>query len=142
VIAMRELQRLHRDCVAFRRREHARRAGAALVLASLLALFLSQPFHASAPFGAPQPGLPTAAVSVASSALISQAAHDADLCSMCRATAQTRLGLRLALRLGEIAADRPCLALHLPAPVPAKAAPQLRQAQPRAPPASLPLLQA
>lgn len=139
---MRELQRLRRHCLAFRRQEGARKAGASLVLASLLALFLSQPFHASALFGAPQEGLATTAVAAASGPLPSQAAHDADLCSMCRATAQTRLGLRLALRLGEIAADRPCLALHPPAPVPVRAAPPLRQAQPRAPPASLPLLQA
>ncbi len=135
---MREFRRLHRRCVAFRRQ-----VGASLVLASLLALFLGQPFHATAPFGAPQQAPATTTVAVASSTLPSQAAaHDADLCSMCRATAQTRLGLRSALRLGEIAADRPCLALHLPAPVPVKAAPLLRQAQPRAPPASLPLLQA
>lgn len=140
---MRELQRLRRHCVAFLRQECARKAGASLVLASLLALLLSQPFHASALFGAPQEGLPTTSVAAASGPPVpSQDAHDADLCSMCRATAQTRLGLRLALRLGEIAADRPCLALHPPAPVPVKAAPPLRQAQPRAPPASLALLQA
>lgn len=132
---MRELLRLHRHCVAIRRQ-----TGAWLVLASLLALFLSQPFHASTPSGAPRPGPATTAVSAASPP--SQAEHDADLCSMCRATAQTRLGLRVALRLAEIAADRPCLALHLPAPELAKAAPQLRAVQPRAPPASLPLLHA
>ena len=132
---MRELQRLHRHCVAFRRH-----AGASLVLASLLALFLSQPFHASlrARRG---PGSAAHAVAVVSGPLPSQpAAHDADLCSMCRATAQTRLGLRVALRLGEIAADGPCLALHLPAPAPVKAAPPLREAQPRAPPAFAPAL--
>ncbi len=139
---MRELQRLHRQCVAFRPQERARVAGASLLIASLLA-FLSQPFHATAPIGAPQQPLATTTVAVASSPLPSQAAaHDADLCSMCRATAQTRLGLRLALRLGEIAADRACLALHLPAPAPAKAAPQLREAQPRAPPATLLVLAA
>ena len=127
---MREHQALNRDGGALRRR-----AGAAGVIASLLALFLSQPFHASLP-------LPLGSGAAGASAITSPspsqpAGHDGDLCSMCRATAQTRLGLRVALRLGEIAADRPCLALHLLAAAPVKAAPPLRQAQPRAPPAFL-----
>jgi len=135
---MRQLQRLLRHCVAYRHH-----AGASLVLASLLALFLSQPFHTSLRLDAGR-GVPAgAAVAVVPGQLPSQpAAHDADFCSMCRATAQTRLGLRLALRLGEIAADGPCLALHLSATAPVQAAPPLRQAQPRAPPSFLPLFSA
>jgi len=133
VIAMRGFHRYFRHCVAFRRH-----AGASVVIASLLALFLSQPFHAATPIGAPRGGLPTAALAMVSSPLASQAAaHDADLCSMCRATAQTRLGLRVALRVGDVTADGPCLPLHLPAPAPIQAAPQLRDAQPRAPPTAL-----
>jgi len=135
---MREFHRLYRHCVGFRRH-----AGASVLLASLLALFLSQPFHTAAPMGASQGVLADTAGAAVSSPLPSQAApHDADLCSMCRATAQTRLGLRVALRLGEISADGSCLPVHLPAPAPTQAAPQLRDAQPRAPPATLLLLEA
>jgi hypothetical protein len=133
VIAMRKLERLPKDC-AFRR------AGAAVVLASLLALFLSQPFHASLPL--PLGSGAAGAAAITSPSPSQPAGHDADLCSMCRATAQTRLGLRPALRLAEMAADGPCLALHLPATAPVKAAPSLRHAQPRAPPALLPLISA
>jgi hypothetical protein len=108
-----------------------------VVIASLLGLFLSQPFHTVVPIGAAAGG------AVVSNPLPSHAsAHDADLCSMCRATSQTRLGLRAALRLGEIAPDGSFLPLHLPAPAPTQRAPQLRDAQPRAPPSALPLLQA
>jgi len=135
---MRGVHRFSRHCAAFRRH-----AGASVVIASLLALFLSQPFHAAVPIAAAKGVLAATAGAVVSSQLPSQAApHDADLCSMCRATAQTRLGLRVALRVGEVSADGPCLPLHLPAPAPIKAAPQLRDAQPRAPPATLLLLEA
>jgi len=135
---MREFHRLYRHCVGFRRH-----AGASVVIASLLALFLSQPFHAAAPMGTSRGVLADTAGAAVSSQLPSQAApHDADQCSMCRATAQTRLGLRVALRLDEVSADGPCLPLHLPAPAPTQAAPLLRDAQPRAPPATLLLLEA
>ena len=122
---------VNQDCVALRRR-----AGAAVVIASLLALFFSQPFHASLRYLGPSDAA-HAAAAIAGASPSQPAGHDADFCSMCRATAQTRLGLRVALRLGVIAADRPCLALHLPAEAPVKAAPPMRQAQPRAPPAFL-----
>jgi hypothetical protein len=135
---MRELRLLHRRCVALRRQ-----AGAAVVLASLLALFLSQPFHASLPrYPAAGNAAHATAVAITGPSSSHAAGHDADFCSMCRATAQTRLGLRLALRLGEVAATRPCLALHLPAAAPVQAAPSLRLAQPRAPPSALPLISA
>ena len=129
---MPDVPRLLRQVVAFRRP-----AGALAVIASLLALFLSQPFHTVVPIGAAAGG------TVVSNPLPSHAsAHDADLCSMCRATAQTRLGLRCALRLGDIAVAGPALPLHLPAPSQTQAAPQLRDAQPRAPPSTLLLLAA
>jgi hypothetical protein len=128
---MHERRPVNQDCVALRRR-----AAAAVVIASLLALFLSQPFHASLPRYLGPSGAAHAASAIAG-ASSQPAGHDADFCSMCRATAQTRLGLRVALRLGVVAADRPCLALHLPAEGPVQAAPLLRQAQPRAPPAFL-----
>ncbi|HEY8156175.1 MAG TPA: hypothetical protein VII72_18740 [Myxococcota bacterium] len=133
---MREIRRLHPSRVAPRRR-----ASAWAVIASLIALFLSQPFHATARFDAPA-GSASSTAWVASPAASPGGAHDADLCSMCRATAQTRLGLRAAQRAGAIAPDGASLPLHVAALAPAKAAPQLREAQPRAPPASLPLLPA
>ena len=133
---MRELQSFLRRCVAFRRH-----AGASVLLTSLLALFLSQPFHAAAPLGSAN--LATAAGSAVSVQQPTHGApHDADLCSVCRATAQTRLGLRVALRLGEVSAEGPCLTLHLPAPAPARASPPLRATQPRAPPSTLLVLEA
>ena len=135
---MRDLRRLHRRCVAARRR-----AGASVVVASLLALFLSQPFHATAPIGEPHGIRAAAAGAVVSRELPSRAApHDADLCSICRATAQTRLGLRVTLRLGELTAYGPSLPLHLSAQASARPAPELRDAQPRAPPFALLLLPA
>jgi hypothetical protein len=116
-----------------------RRAGAAVVLA--LALFLSQPFHVSTSSHAAG-GSPAAAsvLGLLDQTASQAAAHDADLCSFCRASAQTRLGLRVALRVAALAATGPSLALHLPAPTPVRGAPLLRQAQPRAPPARLPQL--
>lgn len=134
---MREIHRPHPHCVGSRRH-----VGASVVILSLLALFLSQPFHAAVPIATAKRALAATAGAVVSSQLPSQTApHDADRCSMCRATAQTRLGLRLALRVGGIAADGPCLPLHLPALTPTKAAPQLRDAQPRGPPTALRLLE-
>jgi hypothetical protein len=133
---MLEPRPLHRSCVAL-----GRRAGASLVLASLLALFLGQPLHARAPIAAVGDA-PSSLALVASPPSALHGAHDADLCSLCRATAQTRLGLRVAQRAGEITAGGASLPLHLPALTPAKAAPQLREAQPRGPPRTLSLLPA
>jgi hypothetical protein len=120
-------------CVAL-----GRDAGAWLTVASLLALFLGQPFHARAPI-APGKGLvAVAAGAVDPSDLPSQrAAHDAELCPQCRAAAQTRLGLRASAHEGLVAAQRPDLTLHLPAPAPPSSAPVLRGAHPRAPPTAL-----
>jgi hypothetical protein len=127
---MHPLRRLHPQSVAVRR--HGARAAACALIASLFALLLGQPFHASE-----RPHLGGAAAAVAASAPASAlaAAHDADLCSFCRASAQTRLGLRAALRSPGAAPAGPSLSLHLPAPAAVEAAPLLRKAQPRAPPA-------
>jgi hypothetical protein len=116
-----------------------RHAAVWAVIASLFALLLSQPFHASERHAA-RGGAPALAAAGPLSALA--AAHDADLCSFCRASAQTRLGLRAALRVATTAPTGPSLALHLPAPAFVKAAPLLRKAQPRAPPSALPLISA
>jgi len=130
---MSTLRQLHPQPVS--RRRHT---AAWAVIVSLVGLLLGQPFHAPVPAAPPGEG-PTA---LAAAMPLSQLApaHDADLCSFCRASAQTRLGLRAALRAAAIAATGPSLALHLPAAAPIKAAPLLRPAQPRAPPVSLPLL--
>lgn len=132
VIAMRELERLRRHDAAI-----PRAAAAWLTIAALLTVCLSQSFHATTP-----PVLatasPAASVVTAGSDLPAQhAAHDADLCSLCRATAQARLGLRVISSLGALAATGTSVPLHLPAPALASAAPSLRNAQPRAPPTTL-----
>ena len=133
---MRELQRLDLD----RQGAGFRRLIATwLTIAALLGLCLSQPFHNAAPIvsaHASGHGLDTAALVVAAGSdhPAQRAAHDADLCSVCRATAQARLGLRLTSCLGELAATGPYLPLQLPAPELACSAPDLRDAQPRAPP--------
>jgi hypothetical protein len=132
---MHPLRRLHPQSVAVRR--HGAQAAACALIASLFALLLGQPFHASE---RPLLGSAAAAIAAAAPASALAAAHDANLCSFCRASAQTRLGLRAALRSAAAAPARPSLALHLPAPAAIGAAPLLRKAQPRAPPARLPLL--
>jgi hypothetical protein len=132
VIAMREQSARLRQGVAFRRP-----AAAWLAIAALLSLCSSQPFHGATPIRVATAG-PEASFIVAGSDLPSQhAAHDADLCSLCRATAQARLGLRISACMGELAASGACLPLHLPAAEQAGAAPALRNAQPRAPPTTL-----
>jgi hypothetical protein len=137
VTGMRKFRRLLRSGVALRRP-----AAAWLTLATLFALCLSQPFHASAPLGS-SASSPAVRVVAAGSELPSQrAAHDADLCSVCRATAQVRLGVRVMACVGELATTGATLPLHLPAPALASAAPTLRNAQPRAPPATLLVLSA
>ncbi len=111
-----------------------RHASAGFVTASLLALFLSQPFHTPPPIGAAD-GAPAVVAAPADPAAASSApvAHDADRCPQCRAFAKTRLGLRTP-NAGALAADRPLLSLHWPPPAPPSAAAELRIARPRAPP--------
>jgi len=118
-----------------------RHAGAWLVIASLCSLFLGQPLHAGAQIGAAA-GV-SATLALSSAQLPSQTSpHDAGGCSLCRAIAQSRLGLRVALRLGALAANGPHLPLLLPAPSTIGSAPRLREAQPRAPPSTSLLLAA
>jgi len=109
-------------------------AGVGLVTASLLSLFLSQPFHTPPPIGAAD-GAPAVAAAPTDPAGASSAplAHDADRCPQCRAFAKTRLGLRLP-GVTALAADQPLLSLHWPPPAPPSAAAELRLTPPRAPP--------
>lgn len=133
---MRELHRLDLD----RQGAGFRRLTATwLTIAALLGLCLSQPYHNAAPVVSGHGsghGLDAAALVVAAGRdhPAQRAAHDADLCSLCRATAQARLGVRVSACVGELAAARVCLPLQLPAPELACSAPDLRDAQPRAPP--------
>ena len=137
VTAMRAQSARLRQDVAFRRS-----AAAWLTIAALFSLCLSQPFHVSVPLET-SASSPAASIVAAGSGLPSQRApHDADLCSLCRATAQARLGVRVMACVGELATTGATLPLHLPAPALASAAPTLRNAQPRAPPATLLVLSA
>jgi hypothetical protein len=128
---MRENHRLNRPRVAFRHRRTAW-----LLLASLLGLFLSQSFHAPAMTGtAGRGGAATAAASLlASDGAPQHPAHDADACPVCRATTQTRLGLRAPAHANALAANGPELRLCAPLTGPSKLAPELACAHPRAPP--------
>ena len=111
-----------------------RHASAGLVTASLLALFLSQPFHAPPPIAAGD-GNPAVAAAPAdpTGGPAGPAAHDADRCPQCRAFAKTRLGLRPPSP-GAFAPDQPLLSLQWqPTPAPRPAV-ELRLAGPRAPP--------
>jgi hypothetical protein len=135
VIVIRPLRDFPPQPVALRRH-----VAAWAVIASLFALLLGQPFHASAPARA-RGGAP-ALLAAAGPASALASPHDADFCSMCRASAQTRLGLRTTLRAVAAAPTGASLVLKLAAPAPIKAAPLLRQAQPRAPPSALPLVSA
>ena len=117
------------------------RAAAWLTIAALFSLCLGQPLHASAPIAVANGSSQTATLAATNDLAPGQAPHDADLCSLCRATAQARLGVRLSACVGDLTASGACLPLQLPAPELASSAPDLRDAQPRAPPA-LPLLAA
>jgi len=110
------------------------RPGAAvwLTLAALLSLCLSQPLHASTNLASASG---QASIVAAGGALAAQhAAHDADHCSLCRATAQARLGVRPSACVADLAAAGACLPLPLPTPEIACCAPDLRGSPPRAPP--------
>jgi hypothetical protein len=135
VAAMRELDRRERRYLASRRP-----AAAWLTIAALLALGLSQPLHASAPIDAGHFGAGSALVAAANPVASQHADHDADLCSLCRATAQARLGVRVCACAGDLTASAARLPLPLPAPELAACAPDLRDAPPRAPPSLLRLL--
>jgi hypothetical protein len=110
-----------------------RRHASAGLVAALLSLFLSQPFHAPAPIDAE--GAPALAAAPAGSpgAASGAPAHNADRCAQCRAFAKTRLGVRPAGACA-FAADQPLFPLHWPRPAPPGAAAELRLTRPRAPP--------
>jgi hypothetical protein len=109
-------------------------ASAVLLTASLLSLFLSQPFHTPPQVGAGEGAVALApAPADASGASSPAVAHDADRCAQCRAFAKTRLGLRTP-SAGAPATDRPLLSLHWPPPAPPSSSAELRLARPRAPP--------
>lgn len=110
-----------------------RRHASAGLVAALLSLFLSQPFHAAEPIDA-EGGPALAAAPAGSPGAASDApAHDADRCAQCRAFAKTRLGVRPA-GASAFAVDQPLLSLHWPPPAPPGAAAELRLTRPRAPP--------
>jgi len=129
-------------------RERARREGSGalrrpavawLTIAALLALGLGQPLHAAAAARAARVGAESVLVAAGGAATPQPAGHDADQCSLCRATAQARLGVRVSACAFDFAAIAACLPLPLPAPELAACAPDLRAAPPRAPPSLLAL---
>jgi hypothetical protein len=140
---MREIRPLVRTGAASRRvRAATRRLPVVwLTLAALLSLSVSQPLHASGPLSVASAGAEAAFAVAANDPTSQHATHDADLCSLCRATAQARLAVRVSAGIGDLAPNGACLRLPLPAPEFARSAPDLRDAQPRAPPA-LPSLSA
>jgi hypothetical protein len=110
------------------------RASAWLALASLLALLGLQPLH-----GGPRSEHSTRSARAEAALAVSAsdahaAAHDAGACQVCRAVSQVRSGVRpaLALRAAQDAREP----LHVPAAALPGAAPTLRDAWPRAPPAA------
>jgi hypothetical protein len=108
------------------------------LVASLVSLLSSQPFHERL---SPEDSSRAATV-VASDARSPSGppshsgAHDRDHCVLCRAVAQTRLGARAPAHESVLAAEGPMLALHPEAPACPRAAPEPCLAGPRAPPAS------
>lgn len=111
-----------------------RPAAALLTIAALLSLGLGQPLHASAPIDAASSEALATQLTAANPLAAQHAEHDADLCSLCRATAQARLGVRVSACAGDFTASEAPLPLPLPAPELAACAPDLRDAPPRAPP--------
>jgi hypothetical protein len=118
-----------------------RRAAAALVFASFLALSVGQFFHSGAISGARD----VAAVTASSPALDAASfphggAHLPGLCSICRVIAQNRLGVRSPAIATAASID----ALGVPLPLgtrhAAPRAPWLASIEPRAPPGALPVL--
>src|SRR5262245_12911738 len=109
-----------------------RRHASAGLLAALLSLFLSQPFHAPKPAADGPPAL-AAAPAGATGAATQGVGHEADRCAQCRAFAKTRLALRAPVA-GALATEQPLLALHAPPPAPARAGGQLPRPPPPAPP--------
>ncbi len=111
-----------------------RRASAWLSIASLLGLFLVQPFHAPLRGEHWSSAASVGATLALSAAGAPAADHDAGTCQVCRAVSQVRSGLRATVPLA--VSHEPLRSLHVPAaPLPG-AAPVLLEAWPRAPPAA------
>ena len=110
------------------------RASAWLGLAALLAALGLQPAHARFDAAHAQPPPPAAATLTLAAAGSPPADHDTGGCQVCRAASQVRSGLRAAVQhVGSPALDRPLHVVAVPLP---GAAPALRDAWPRAPPAA------
>jgi hypothetical protein len=113
-----------------------RRASVWLAVASFLGLLLTQGVHGSEARAAAR--VAGAGQPVAQNDLPAhECAHHPGLCALCRVATQTRCGLRAPVQALE--ARGTVAPLHLPAPVPPSAAPELRSARPRAPPSPLAL---
>lgn len=117
-----------------------RRAAAWLAVAALLAISTGQPFHGGRSAGVLEAiGFTASGPSVDAASPPHGGAHLPGLCSLCRAIAQTRLGLRSPVISGAGAVD----AVGLRAPLAAAPAPprsaQLASIEPRAPPRDLPV---
>jgi len=114
-----------------------RRATSTLVaLAALLSLSATASFHthsariSGAAFAAPGASL------LAAKCERGQPPHDADLCPICRASAQARLALRTPARAVSLDLTDASLPLQLRELAAPTRAPALRSGAPRAPPAS------
>ena len=113
------------------------RLTSALLVASLLSLLSSQPFHerAASAADARAPAIVARGAGEAPGAPVHAGGHDSDHCLQCRAVAQTRLGLRAPAADAALAALGSELALHAEEPDGPGAAPEPCLAGPRAPPA-------
>jgi len=110
------------------------RAHAWLGVASLLGLLLIQPVHRPIRVECTDAAASVGATLTCSSAGSHAAEHDAGTCQVCRAASQVRAGLRAAVQLA--VSPELLQPLHTrAAPLPG-AAPALRDAWPRAPPAA------
>lgn len=110
------------------------RASAWLGIASLLGLLLLQPAHGRSDRAHAQLASRAEATLAVSSDVASPARnHDAGSCQVCRAASQVRAGVRPALQ--HVAAPDLEQPLHAFAALLPSAAPALRDAWPRAPPA-------
>src|SRR5512138_1792292 len=97
-----------------------RRASAWLGIASLLGLFLVQPFHTPLRADHGQAAARADGALAVSAAGPHAAEHDAGACQVCRAVSQVRTGLRLTLPLA--LPEQPLRSLHVPAaPLPGTA---------------------
>ena len=120
-----------------------RRAAAWLAIATLLAVSSGQPFHPGAAASARQAfGVAAASACVDAASPPHQGAHLPGLCSQCRAIGQARMGLRPPAVAAAGCVDAVGLpAAHARVDSPHRA-PWLAVCAPRAPPLSLPTLDA